>query len=107
MTLASALPQASSGDAFTFAGSLLAYEPEDVRPGWIALVLVASLGVATFLLWRSMNTQLRKIQMPPRGSSPAADSSGPESPPGAGDNGWPEDPRSNRDSSNGPLDGGS
>ena len=88
------------------AEDLLAYDPDDVRPGGIALFVVVVLGVATFLLWRSMNTQLRKIQMPPKGSSPAADSSGPESPPGAGGNGSPEDPRSNRDPPNGPLEGG-
>ena len=45
---------------------VLAYEPEDVKPGWLALVLLVALGVATFLLWRSMNTQLRKIQMVPK-----------------------------------------
>lgn len=45
---------------------VLAYEAEDVKPGWIALVLLVALGVATFLLWRSMNAQLRKIQMTPR-----------------------------------------
>jgi hypothetical protein len=45
---------------------VLTYEAEDVKPGWIALVLLVALGVATFLLWRSMNTQLRKIQMAPR-----------------------------------------
>jgi hypothetical protein len=43
-----------------------AYDPNNVRPGWGALALVIALGVATFLLWRSMNTQLRRIQMPPR-----------------------------------------
>ncbi|MBA2558812.1 MAG: hypothetical protein H0V07_02820 [Propionibacteriales bacterium] len=48
------------------AAVLLAYNPNDVKPGWIALVLVIALGVATYLLWRSMNTQLRKIQMPPK-----------------------------------------
>ena len=44
----------------------LAYDPNDVKPGWIALVLVLALAVATFLLWRSMNTQLRKIKAPYR-----------------------------------------
>jgi hypothetical protein len=43
-----------------------AYDPNNVRPGWGALALVIALGVATYLLWRSMNTQLRRIQMPPR-----------------------------------------
>lgn len=35
-----------------------------VKPGWIALLLVLALAVATFLLWRSMNTQIRRIQVP-------------------------------------------
>ncbi len=43
----------------------LAIEPEDARPGYGALLLVLGLAVVTFLLWRSMNTQLGKIQMPP------------------------------------------
>ncbi len=50
----------------TTAAVLLAYEPEDVQPGWIALVLVLLLAVATFLLWRNMNKQLRKIDVPTR-----------------------------------------
>ena len=52
--------------------SWLAYDPNDVRPGWGALVLVVALLVATYLLWRSMNTQLGKIQMPPSSASSAA-----------------------------------
>jgi hypothetical protein len=44
--------------------TLAAYDPSDVKPGWIAFWIVAALGVATFLLWRSMNTQLRKIKAP-------------------------------------------
>jgi hypothetical protein len=47
----------------------LAYDPDKVRPGWIALFIVAALGLATFLLWRSMNTQLGKIQVPKRGET--------------------------------------
>jgi hypothetical protein len=50
---------------------LAAYDPSNVKPGWIALIIVAALAVATFLLWRSMNTQLRKIQLPRRGSTGA------------------------------------
>ncbi|MGI8992843.1 MAG: hypothetical protein ACR2FP_00945 [Nocardioidaceae bacterium] len=42
----------------------VAYNPEDVKPGWIALVLVIALAVATYLLWRSMNKQLRNIDVP-------------------------------------------
>ena len=93
MTFAAALPLASYGDAFAFAGSLLAYEPEDVRPGWIALVLVITLAVATFLLWRSMNTQLRKIQMPPRGASPTDDVDGSDRPSSDTDGLPPDTPR--------------
>ncbi|MEJ7707755.1 MAG: hypothetical protein WKF82_11130 [Nocardioidaceae bacterium] len=44
----------------------LAYDPDDVKPGWIALVLVLVLAVITYLLWRSMNTQLGRIRMPPK-----------------------------------------
>jgi hypothetical protein len=43
---------------------LAAYDPNDVKPGWIAFWLVVGLGVATFLLWRSMNHQLGKIKAP-------------------------------------------
>jgi hypothetical protein len=52
------------------AAVFLAYDPNKVKPGWIAFWLVVGLCVATFLLWRSMNTQLRKIRMPPRPSPP-------------------------------------
>lgn len=49
----------------------LAYEPEDVAPGWIALVIVLLLAIATFLLWRSMNHQLAKIKVPKRDADAA------------------------------------
>lgn len=48
---------------------LLAYDPDQVRPGWVAFFLVMALIVATFLLWRSMNTQLGRIKMPPSPST--------------------------------------
>ncbi len=48
---------------------LLAYDADDVKPGWIALVLVIVLAIATFLLWLSMNKQLRKIDLPGRAES--------------------------------------
>ena len=35
--------------------------PNSVRPGWIALLIVLGLAVATFLLWRNMGKQMRKI----------------------------------------------
>jgi hypothetical protein len=51
------------------ADDLLAYNPADVKPGWVAFGIVVALCVATFLLWRSMNTQLGRIRMPPRPST--------------------------------------
>jgi hypothetical protein len=48
----------------TVAQALAAYDPSDIRPGWIALGVVVALAIATFLLWRSMNTQLRRIDVP-------------------------------------------
>lgn len=41
-----------------------AYDPNDIKPGWIALIIVLALAIATFLLWRSMNSQLRRIDVP-------------------------------------------
>jgi hypothetical protein len=49
----------------TVAEVLLAYDPDQVKPGWIAFFLVLVLVVVTFLLWRSMNTQLGRIKVPP------------------------------------------
>lgn len=72
---AGAAPTSASGGN-SIGGWLLAYEPDDVKPGWIALVLVLVLAVATYLLWRSLNTQLRRIQMPPRESRPTSDPRG-------------------------------
>jgi hypothetical protein len=76
---------------------VLAYDPNKVRPGWIAFFVVMILVVGTFLLWRSMNRQLGKIRVPPRASfepdavdrpsipvedeQPAAPTSPPMSPP--------------------------
>ena len=57
------------------AAILFAYETDDVRPGWVALALVILLGLATFLLWRSMNKQLRKIDVPTRAELDAAEDS--------------------------------
>ena len=45
---------------------MLAYNPSDVKPGWIAFFVVMALLVATFLLWRNMNKQLGKIKVPYR-----------------------------------------
>jgi hypothetical protein len=42
----------------------LAVEDQDVSPGVLGFLVVAALGVATWLLIRSMNRQLRKIDLP-------------------------------------------
>ena len=43
---------------------LRAVNDNDVSPGVIGFVVVASLGVATWLLIRSMNRQIKKIDLP-------------------------------------------
>jgi hypothetical protein len=35
--------------------------PADIKPGWVALVIVLALCVVTALLWLNMRKQLRKI----------------------------------------------
>jgi hypothetical protein len=42
----------------------LAVDESKVTPGLLGFVVVALLGVATFLLIRSMNRQLRRIDLP-------------------------------------------
>ena len=34
---------------------------EKVKPGLLGFLVIAALGVVTYLLWRSMNRQLRKV----------------------------------------------
>jgi hypothetical protein len=36
-------------------------DPDEVKPGGLALVIVLLMCAVTFLLWRSMNRQLRKV----------------------------------------------
>jgi hypothetical protein len=43
---------------------LAEFNPNDVKPGWVALLIVLALCVVTYFLWRSMNAQLRKITIP-------------------------------------------
>jgi hypothetical protein len=50
--------------------------PEDVRPGWIALITVVSLCAASLFLWFSMRKQLRRIQVPREGEETAPESTG-------------------------------
>jgi hypothetical protein len=39
----------------------LEIDPNTVRPGWVALLIVLALVGATVLLWRNMGKQMRKI----------------------------------------------
>jgi hypothetical protein len=61
----------------------LAYDENNIKPGWIALIIVLLLAIATFLLWRSMNTQLGKIRVPRRAELVDEGSSRPEAEPSA------------------------
>ena len=38
-------------------------EPEDVNPGWIALIVVVALVAVTVLLWLSLRKQLRRVKV--------------------------------------------
>jgi hypothetical protein len=49
--------------AYAVAG-VLAVADQDVSPGVLGFLVVAALGVATWLLIRSMNRQIRKIDLP-------------------------------------------
>ena len=63
-------------------------EPEDVNPGWIALIVVVALVAVTVLLWLSLRKQLRKVKVeddspadaPPDLGVPADDQDGGSNP---------------------------
>ena len=57
MTWLSALAQTSDAES-------------KVTPGVLGFLVVALLGVATFLLIRSMNRQIRRIDLPPNETPP-------------------------------------
>jgi hypothetical protein len=42
-------------------------DPEIVTPGALGLAIVLMLGLAIFLLFRSMNRHIRKVDVPPAG----------------------------------------
>jgi hypothetical protein len=46
-----------------------AVDPSKVKPGPIALIIVLLLGLATYLLWRSMNRQLKKVHFEDAGAA--------------------------------------
>jgi len=59
------------------AGLAVAAEESKVTPGLLGFVVVALLGLATFLLVRSMNRQVRRIDLPDDpADDPADDPSG-------------------------------
>ncbi|MGZ0151481.1 hypothetical protein ACXJJ3_30810 [Kribbella sp. WER1] len=58
-------------------------DPNVVKPGWVALLIVLALGVVTFLLWRSMGKQLKRIDVDRDGADDPAPSADPASPAGS------------------------
>lgn len=54
-------------------------DPNSVRPGWVALLIVLALGVAMVLLWRNMGKQLKKIDFDGDGAGGRARSGDPVS----------------------------
>ena len=44
-------------------------DPNSVKPGWVALLIVLGLGAATVLLWRNMGKQLKRIDFDPDGGA--------------------------------------
>lgn len=58
----------------------------NVTPGVLGFVVVALLGVATYLLIRSMNRQIKRIDLPPLDKSPG------ETPPDEPVSGAPDRP---------------
>lgn len=70
--------------AMDHAPLLLALDDSDVYPGWIALGIVVALGVGLWLLLRSLNTQLGKIDFDDTADdagAPADEATDPHQPP--------------------------
>lgn len=54
-------------------------DPNVVKPGWVALLIVLALGAATVLLWRNMGKQLKRIDFDRDGADDPAPSDAPVS----------------------------
>lgn len=67
------------------AAALRAVDDTAVSPGVLGFVVVALLGVATYLLIRSMNRQIRRIDLPPAEPQDTAEGGGGRPPAGEGD----------------------
>lgn len=48
-------------------------DPDTVKPGWVALLIIIALGGATFLLWRNMGKQMKKIHFDALDNNPSND----------------------------------
>jgi hypothetical protein len=57
----------------------MAVDKDKVNPGALGFIVVALLGVATWLLIKSMNRHLRRVNIPPEPEDTAADG-GPQLP---------------------------
>lgn len=55
-------------------------DPNVVKPGWVALLIVLALGAATVLLMRNMGKQLKRIDVDRAGADDPAPSADPASP---------------------------
>jgi hypothetical protein len=55
-------------------------DPNSVRPGWVALLIVLALGAATALLVRNMSKQLKRIDIKDDAAGDPASSGDPASP---------------------------
>jgi hypothetical protein len=55
-------------------------DPNTVKPGWVALLIVLALGAATVLLWRNMGKQLKRIDVDRDGADDQAPSGDPATP---------------------------
>ena len=48
--------------------------PDDqVQPGWLGFFVVLALGIVTYLLWRNMNTHLKRVNFERRPAEGAGD----------------------------------
>jgi hypothetical protein len=45
-------------------------DPSEIKPGWVALVIVLTLCVVTTLLWLNMRKQIRKINFEEKDAPP-------------------------------------